>query len=162
MSNKKGLFILWYILWVIVAMFFTKKTWKDLKNELNLLKDFWSDDFDKILNNFIDLHKEIYNTIHNNLLNNSNIEFIELKKEEAQKLLNEYKEKWFEILKEYKDKWSDFLNEWIQELDNFYKSKLNLIEENLKDKTSDDILQEIKKEFKNIVDDFKNYLKTKE
>jgi len=151
MSNKKGLFILWYILWVIVAMFFTKKTWKDLKNELNLLKDFWSDDFDKILNNFIDLHKEIYNTIHNNLLNNSNIEFIELKKEEAQKLLNEYK-----------DKWSDFLNEWIQELDNFYKSKLNLIEENLKDKTSDDILQEIKKEFKNIVDDFKNYLKTKE
>jgi len=162
MSNKKGLFILWYILWVIVAMFFTKKTWKDLKNELNLLKDFWSDDFDKILNNFIDLHKEIYNTIHNNLLNNSNIKFIELKKEEAQKLLNEYKEKWFEILKEYKDKWSDFLNEWIQELDNFYKSKLNLIEENLKDKTSDDILQEIKKEFKNIVDDFKNYLKTKE
>ncbi len=33
MWNKKWIFILWYMIWVVVAMLFNKKNSKQLKNE---------------------------------------------------------------------------------------------------------------------------------
>lgn len=156
MWNKKWIFILWYMIWVVVAMLFNKKNSKQLKNKF-IEKN--KTELDIILDNFIEIHKNIFISLNEKINSPETKQFFESKKNEFLELLNEYKEKWYEILKQYKEKWEDYVKEWIEELEKFYKEKIQDLEDNLKDKTSDDILNEIKKELKTMVEDFKKYLK---
>ncbi len=152
--NKKLLVLLWvYASWVAAALLYNKKNPKEIESEIVKAKKSWDDSIKVLFNNFIEIHKNLFNS----LFSTENKALLLKKKEELLQLAEDYKEKAEDIFEEYKGKWKDYAEEWIEKLEKFYNQKLEDLEE-LKD-TAPEKVEQTKKKLIAYIDDLKSKLK---
>lgn len=138
-----------YTLWLAVALLQNKKSPSKIKEELNNTED--KDIFLVIYNNFIEIHKNLFESIKKSLITKENKDLFNEKKELLLNTLDEYNKKAKDIFEEYKEKWADYKDEWIEKLEDFYKNSKNKI---------DDIdLNKGKEKFLSYIEDLKSKLK---
>ncbi|EKE26594.1 MAG: hypothetical protein ACD_4C00234G0002 [uncultured bacterium (gcode 4)] len=118
--KNKNLFILWlwYLTWVAIATKFIKKDNK--KKFENKFEEFKSD--------FVQVHKDLYNYLNENLLT-----------EENKKIINEYKQKIYKevdlfkadaekYISDLKEKWEWKKDELEKELKKIYEKRMDYLE----------------------------------
>jgi len=134
--NKKLLVILWaYVSWIVTALLYNKKTPSEIKLELEEANKSWEGSFRFLLNNFIEIHKNLLDDIKFKVLKEEKKELFYTKKNDFLNLVKEYKLKAQEIFEEYKSLWEDYIDEQIKKLEKFYNEKKDELDK-LRDKTS--------------------------
>ncbi len=124
MFGKKLLLLLGgYVVWNVVNSIYNNTKWKDLKKEMKIAKKSWFDSKKVVINNFLETHKNILDSLKKDVLTEENIALFNKKKEDALSVINEYKKSWEELLKDLKWKWSDFVNSAKDEISDIYEEK---------------------------------------
>ena len=168
--SKKGLVTLTaaYLAWVAAATFYWRNG-KQLKKDLEKAEEEGNSKLWVVLCAFIETHKNMINSLKEEIMSEKNIELYNKCKDEALKIFDSYKEKWKELMVELKEKWADYASKTYQKLEELYNSKIFDLEnikwisaktlEELKAKlasvfksTKDEIEEEIEKSKKHIKD----------
>lgn len=124
MLNKKLLLILWgYVAWNIVSSIYNDKKWKDLRKEIKVAKTSWTGSNRIVVDNFIETHKNILESLKKDILTDENIALFHEKKDEAIKVVEEYKKSSEDFIKNIKDKWTDFIDSKKEEISDIYDEK---------------------------------------
>ena len=157
MLNKKLIVLASaYIAWVFVWILHNKKNPSDLKKELNNSKES-KDEYKVLFDNFVEVHKDLIESLKTKTMTPENIEFINQKKDLLINVLNDYKTEAETILSEFREKGSDYVNTSLKKLEKSYKEKLNEL-----DKIKTDYpekVEEIKEKLITYFDEIQNKLK---
>ncbi len=156
--NKKFLLLLGaYASWVATALYYNRKTPKDIEAELETAKKSGEKDIKVLFNNFLEIHKNLLEDLKVRLLTEENKELFHKKRGEFLALVDDYKIKASEIAKEYKEKWYEYAEEWLKKLDKFYKEKLDELDD-LKDEAPEKI-EDAKKKLLTYYNEFRAKLR---
>ena len=140
MFNKKFLLVVWYVLgWFVTSLYNKKKPW-ELEHELKKSKETWNSELIVLVNNFIDTHKNMIDSLKKEPFYQKNKELINEKKEEFLKIANEYKLEWQKLLEELKLKGKDYVWEACKKLEELYELKKGELE-TLKDEAPEKIIE---------------------
>ena len=149
--SKKGLVTLTaaYLAWVAAATFYWRNG-KQLKKDLEKAEEEGDSKLWVVLCAFIETHKNMINSLKEEIMSEKNIELYNKCKDEALKIFDSYKEKWKELIAELKEKWADYASKTYH-LENIKWISAKTLEE-LKAKlasvfksTKDEIEEEIEK-----------------
>lgn len=129
MFNKKFLSLLtWYVLGWLVASIYSKKNSWDLEKELKKTHKSWEWELTVLLNNFIETHKNLLDSIKKEPFYKNNKKIFIAKKAEFLKSAGEYKIEWKELINELKLKGKDYASETYKKLEKLYESKKEELE----------------------------------
>ena len=105
--SKKGLVTLTaaYLAWVAAATFYWRNG-KQLKKDLEKAEEEGDSKLWVVLCAFIETHKNMINSLKEEIMSEKNIELYHKCKDEALKIFDSYKEKWKVLLAELKEKWA--------------------------------------------------------
>lgn len=121
MFNKKMLLVLGgYIAWSIVNSLYNDTKWKELKKEIKQAKKDWYDSKRLIMDNFIETHSNLLRSLKKDVLTDENIAYFNEKKEDAKKIIHEYKIKWEEVFSDLKGKGTDFVESKREDISELY------------------------------------------
>lgn len=123
--SKKGLVTLTaaYLAWVAAATFYWRNG-KQLKKDLEKAEEEGGSKLWVVLCAFIETHKNMINSLKEEIMSEKNIELYHKCKDEALKIFDSYKEKWKELMAELKEKWADYASKTYQKLEELYNSKI--------------------------------------
>ena len=123
--SKKGLVTLTaaYLAWVAAATFYWRNG-KQLKKDLEKAEEEGDSKLWVVLCAFIETHKNMINSLQEEIMSEKNIELYNKCKDEALKIFDSYKEKWKELMAELKEKWADYASKTYQKLEELYNSKI--------------------------------------
>lgn len=123
--SKKGLVTLTaaYLAWVAAATFYWRNG-KQLKKDLEKAEEEGDSKLWVVLCAFIETHKNMINSLKEEIMSEKNIELYNKCKDEALKIFDSYKEKWKELMAELKEKWADYASKTYQKLEDLYNSKI--------------------------------------
>ncbi len=123
--SKKGLVTLTaaYLAWVAAATFYWRNG-KQLKKDLEKAEEEGNSKLWVVLCAFIETHKNMINSLKEEIMSEKNIELYNKCKDEALKIFDSYKEKWKELMVELKEKWADYASKTYQKLEDLYNSKI--------------------------------------
>ena len=123
--SKKGLVTLTaaYLAWVAAATFYWRNG-KQLKKDLEKAEEEGDSKLWVVLCAFIETHKNMINSLKEEIMSEKNIELYNKCKDEALKIFDSYKEKWKELIAELKEKWADYASKTYQKLEGLYNSKI--------------------------------------
>ena len=123
--SKKGLVTLTaaYLAWVAAATFYWRNG-KQLKKDLEKAEEEGDSKLWVVLCAFIETHKNMINSLKEEIMSEKNIELYNKCKDEALKIFDSYKEKWKELMVELKEKWADYASKTYQKLEDLYNSKI--------------------------------------
>ncbi len=123
--SKKGLVTLTaaYLAWVAAATFYWRNG-KQLKKDLEKAEEEGNSKLWVVLCAFIETHKNMINSLKEEIMSEKNIELYNKCKDEALKIFDSYKEKWKELMAELKEKWADYASKTYQKLEELYNSKI--------------------------------------
>ena len=123
--SKKGLVTLTaaYLAWVAAATFYWRNG-KQLKKDLEKAEEEGDSKLWVVLCAFIETHKNMINSLKEEIMSEKNIELYHKCKDEALKVFDSYKEKWKELMAELKEKWADYASKTYQKLEELYNSKI--------------------------------------
>lgn len=123
--SKKGLVTLTaaYLAWVAAATFYWRNG-KQLKKDLEKAEEEGNSKLWVVLCAFIETHKNMINSLKEEIMSEKNIELYHKCKDEALKIFDSYKEKWKELMAELKEKWADYASKTYQKLEELYNSKI--------------------------------------
>ena len=123
--SKKGLVTLTaaYLAWVAAATFYWRNG-KQLKKDLEKAEEEGDSKLWVVLCAFIETHKNMINSLKEEIMSEKNIELYNKCKDEALKIFDSYKEKWKELIAELKEKWADYASKTYQKLEELYNSKI--------------------------------------
>lgn len=123
--SKKGLVTLTaaYLAWVAAATFYWRNG-KQLKKDLEKAEEEGNSKLWVVLCAFIETHKNMINSLKEEIMSEKNIELYNKCKDEALKIFDSYKEKWKELIAELKEKWADYASKTYQKLEELYNSKI--------------------------------------
>ncbi len=123
--SKKGLVTLTaaYLAWVAAATFYWRNG-KQLKKDLEKAEEEGDSKLWVVLCAFIETHKNMINSLKEEIMSEKNIELYHKCKDEALKIFDSYKEKWKELMAELKEKWADYASKTYQKLEELYNSKI--------------------------------------
>lgn len=123
--SKKGLVTLTaaYLAWVAAATFYWRNG-KQLKKDLEKAEEEGNSKLWVVLCAFIETHKNMINSLKEEIMSEKNIELYHKCKDEALKIFDSYKEKWKELIAELKEKWADYASKTYQKLEELYNSKI--------------------------------------
>lgn len=123
--SKKGLVTLTaaYLAWVAAATFYWRNG-KQLKKDLEKAEEEGNSKLWVVLCTFIETHKNMINSLKEEIMSEKNIELYHKCKDEALKIFDSYKEKWKELMAELKEKWADYASKTYQKLEELYNSKI--------------------------------------
>jgi len=123
--SKKGLVTLTaaYLAWVAAATFYWRNG-KQLKKDLEKAEEEGDSKLWVVLCAFIETHKNMINSLKEEIMSEKNIELYNKCKDEALKIFDSYKEKWKELMAELKEKWADYASKTYQKLEELYNSKI--------------------------------------
>lgn len=157
--SKKWIFTLiaWYLAWSVVASVFSKKKWSDLKKDLKKVKWSKEDTFKLLLDNFIDTHKNLLDSIKDEIVSEKNKELFNSKKKELVALLEDYKKQWEKMLKNLKSEGGDVIAIGKEKIEKLYLEKKEKIEELVWE--APEVANELKEKLLVSFNDFKNKLK---
>ena len=159
--SKKWLFALvaWYVAWSVVASVFSKKKWKDVKKELDKVKDSKEDTFKVLLNNFVDTQRNLLDAIKEEVLTDENKALYKEKKSELLAVLEDYKTDWEKLIEQLKNEGWDIVKVWKKRIEKLYEEKKDKIDELIWDVP--EIAEDIKERLLLSYEDFKTKLKEK-
>lgn len=159
--SKKWLFTLfaWYIAWSVVASVFSKKKWTEVQKQLEKVKGSKEDTFKILLNNFIDTHKNLLDSVKEEVLTEENKALFNEKKDQLVTLIDDYKKEGEKLLSELKNEWWDVVKVGKQKIKALYEEKKDKIDELIWD--APEIADELKSKLVESFEDFKNKLKEK-
>ena len=159
--SKKWLFALaaWYVAWSVVASVFSKKKWKDVKKELENVKDSKEDTFKVLLNNFVDTQKNLLDAIKEEVLTDENKALYKEKKAELIAVLEDYKVDWEKLIEQLKNEGWDIAKTWKKKIEKLYEEKKVKIDKLIWD--APEIAEDIKERLLLSYEDFKVKLKEK-
>ena len=159
--SKKWLFALvaWYVAWSVVASVFSKKKWKDVKKELDKVKDSKEDTFKVLLNNFVDTQRNLLDAIKEEVLTDENKALYKEKKSELLAVLEDYKTDWEKLIEQLKNEGWDIVKVWKKRIEKLYEEKKDKIDELIWDVP--EIAEDIKERLLLSYEDFKAKLKEK-
>ena len=165
MSKKswlKTLFILaaWYVAWTTVSSLFSTKKGRELQKDLKKAYEEKADPTGILLDNFVELHKNMFENIKKKATSDDAKKFFKDKKTQVFKLLDKYKAEWEKMLDELKVKWKDYTSNAWEKLETFFKEK----KEDLVDylewlKLDKDDIQDYKDKLNSIYEDLKAKIK---
>ena len=123
--SKKGLVTLTaaYLAWVAAETFYWRNG-KQLKKDLEKAEEEGDSKLWVVLCAFIETHKNMINSLKEEIMSEKNIELYNKCKDEALKIFDSYKEKWKELMAELKEKWADYASKTYQKLEELYNSKI--------------------------------------
>lgn len=123
--SKKGLVTLTaaYLAWVAAATFYWRNG-KQLRKDLEKAEEEGDSKLWVVLCAFIETHKNMINSLKEEIMSEKNIELYHKCKDEALKIFDSYKEKWKELMAELKEKWADYASKTYQKLEELYNSKI--------------------------------------
>lgn len=123
--SKKGLVTLTaaYLAWVAAATFYWRNG-KQLRKDLEKAEEEGDSKLWVVLCAFIETHKNMINSLKEEIMSEKNIELYNKCKDEALKIFDSYKEKWKELMAELKEKWADYASKTYQKLEELYNSKI--------------------------------------
>ena len=123
--SKKGLVTLTaaYLAWVAAATFYWRNG-KQLKKDLEKAEEEGDSKLWVVLCAFIETHKNMINSLKEEIMSEKNIELYHKCKDEALKIFDSYKEKWKELMAELKEKWADYASKTYQKLEELYNAKI--------------------------------------
>lgn len=123
--SKKGLVTLTaaYLAWVAAATFYWRNG-KQLKKDLEKAEEEGDSKLWVVLCAFIETHKNMINSLKEEIMSEKNIELYHKCKDEALKIFDSYKEKWKELMAELREKWADYASKTYQKLEELYNSKI--------------------------------------
>lgn len=123
--SKKGLVTLTaaYLAWVAAATFYWRNG-KQLKKDLEKAEEEGNSKLWVVLCAFIETHKNMINSLKEEIMSEKNIELYHKCKDEALKIFDSYKEKWKELMAELREKWADYASKTYQKLEELYNSKI--------------------------------------
>lgn len=123
--SKKGLVTLTaaYLAWVAAATFYWRNG-KQLKKDLEKAEEEGNSKLWVVLCAFIETHKNMINSLKEEIMSEKNIELYHKCKDESLKIFDSYKEKWKELMAELKEKWADYASKTYQKLEELYNSKI--------------------------------------
>lgn len=129
--SKKNLFILaaWYVAGGIVASLFNKNKPNEIKKQLAASKESGEGEFSVFVDNFMDTHKNLIDTLKKEVLTDENKAFLESKKQDVLGIIDSYKNDASVLLEELKGKWAGFLTETAENMEKLYNEKKNEISE---------------------------------
>jgi len=115
------LLLLWgYVVWNIVNSLYNDTKWKELKKEIKQANKDWYDSKRLIVDNFIETHSNLLKWLKKDILTEENIAYFNDKKDEAIKIVDEYKKKWEEVLSDLKWKGTDFVGSKKDDISDLY------------------------------------------
>ena len=150
--SKKGLVTLTaaYLAWVAAATFYWRNG-KQLKKDLEKAEEEGNSKLWVVLCAFIETHKNMINSLKEEIMSEKNIELYNKCKDEALKIFDSYKEKWADYASKTYQKLEELYNSKIFDLENIKWISAKTLEE-LKAKlasvfksTKDEIEEEIEK-----------------
>ena len=112
-----------YLAWVAAATFYWRNG-KQLKKDLEKAEEEGDSKLWVVLCAFIETHKNMINSLKEEIMSEKNIELYNKCKDEALKIFDSYKEKWKELMVELKEKWADYASKTYQKLEELYNSKI--------------------------------------
>lgn len=123
--SKKGLVTLTaaYLAWVAAATFYWRNG-KQLRKDLEKAEEEGDSKLWVVLCAFVETHKNMINSLKEEIMSEKNIELYNKCKDEALKIFDSYKEKWKELMAELKEKWADYASKTYQKLEELYNSKI--------------------------------------
>jgi hypothetical protein len=121
-----------YLAWSLVMTMFTKKSSIELKEQAKECKLWWKCEKTVFIKNFIETQKDFYNHIREKYFTDENKVFMEQKKEEVNKVIEEYRTKWEQLFADLKAKWEKFVMDVKENMD----KKKEKIEDVIDNKTS--------------------------
>lgn len=129
MNKKILLLATWYVLWWVVSSLYGKKRPSDLKKELAKAREDWKNDFWVFFDNFVNIHKNLYEDIKKSAIVEENKELLKDKKAQLLEVVDAYKIEWKAIVDELKVKWMDFVEDASLKLEQVYEEKIAQIDE---------------------------------
>lgn len=158
MFNKKFLaLVVWYLAWSVVSSVFSNKKWEDIKKELKKAKRKWEDSTKVFLDNFIETHKNLLEYAKKEINSPKNKEFLNTKKAELLKAVDDYRLEWEKLLQELKTNWKDYLEVAKGKMKDLYEEKKWLLDD-LKSESPEKI-EWLKKKLSKAFEDFKKKIK---
>ncbi|RAL55076.1 hypothetical protein BLD25_05080 [Candidatus Gracilibacteria bacterium GN02-872] len=123
--SKKGLVTLTaaYLAGVAAATFYGRNG-KQLKKDLEKAEEEGNSKLGVVLCAFIETHKNMINSLKEEIMSEKNIELYNKCKDEALKIFDSYKEKGKELMAELKEKGADYASKTYQKLEELYNSKI--------------------------------------
>ena len=112
-----------YLAWVAAATFYWRNG-KQLRKDLEKAEEEGDSKLWVVLCAFIETHKNMINSLKEEIMSEKNIELYHKCKDEALKIFDSYKEKWKELMAELKEKWADYASKTYQKLEELYNSKI--------------------------------------
>lgn len=156
--NKKLLILLsWYTIWIVATLLYNKKNPSEIQSEMDTAKKQWDDSLRVFFDNFLEIHKNLLDSLKWKVLTKENKLMFKKKKEELLKLADEYKQKAEDLFEEYKSKGKDYAEEGIEKLEKFYKETLDNLDD-LKEEAPEKY-EQTKKKINNYLDDLKSKVK---
>lgn len=110
----------WYLAWSFISSMFSSKKWKDLKKEIEN-NPWWCKSV--FLDNFVETHKNLLNSLKDELNSEKNQKLLKDKKEKIDAMIRDFKEEGQELLKELKKWWEKSLSGIKTRLEDIYKEK---------------------------------------
>ena len=158
MFNKKFVaLIVWYVTWNVISSFFSNKKWEDVKKEIKEAKKKW-ENFSKVfLDNFIETHKNLLEYAKKEVNSTRNKEFLNSKKAELLKIVDDYKIEWEKLLRELRSNGKDYLDLAKSKLKSLYDEKKWLLDSSKSE--NPEKMEWLKSRLLNIFEDFKKKIK---
>lgn len=140
-----------YSAWVITTLVYNKKTPEEINKEIedNNSKD-WNI-FNVFLNNFIEIHRNLLDSLKEKTLTEKNKALFLEQKLKLIKSLKDYEIKAKNTYEEYKEKSVDYKKDWIELIEKYYQEWISKIKEL--------DFNEIKDDFTSYIESLKNKLK---
>lgn len=156
--NKKLLLLLWgYTAGIVAALLYNKKNPSEITSELQTAQDAWQDKTKVFFDNFIEIHKNLLESLKTNIFTQENKVLFEKKKEEFLQIADDYSKKAEGVFEEYRQKWKNYTQEGIEKLEIFYTDALEKLDD-IKDKTPERI-EQVKKKLTSYFEEIRSKLK---
>lgn len=128
--SKKNIFLIatWYILWGLIASIYTKKAPWELEKKIKESKDKWEWEFKILFEDFIDTHKNLFDSLKKEDFYTNGKKNISEKKVQLFEIVEMYKDQWIILLDDLKIKWKDYIIETSDKLEKLYQDKKAEIE----------------------------------
>jgi len=131
MKKTKLLMLVWaYFAWAAITSMYSKKTDKEIQNEMMRNKDEWKSPCKVLLWNFIDVHTRLFSDVKDNVLTDENIDKFNTQKDRLTNVLQEYKYEGEKILKDLQDNWPEYSKEILNKLNDLYEEKKVKLQKN--------------------------------
>ena len=123
MSKKIVFLAAGYLLGGVVSSLYNKKNPEDIQKELKKARKSGDNDATVFVNNFIETHKNLIESLKAEALSDKNKKRVKQKADEFMAIVESYKEEGLDLVENLKSQWKEYLVEASDQLEKLYEEK---------------------------------------